>query len=551
MEFATLPQMMQTLIDEARRQFTCHSPAKADAFLPPKNIVGKVREALDEEIRLIELVLDEVKAYAVKSLVNLRCRRNQAAPIHRLPHRLLSDIFYLAHVNHNAKYNASRDPFVHRFSTVSHLWRQIVEASPLLWTILHPHSGVVVDHLLARSREAPLKIHLDNGNKLVGGAIEDYAARITPHSHRWRTCQLYGLPEQLKLFLQSPAPKLEVLTLTGCGPHVLDRSSHFNFPILAGDNLAQLHLEHLQFTESKHIHQLLDTLESSSRLEELVLDNVVFTPPSEVATTRQIIELPHLRLLFLHKVSGGSPVQYILSHVATPATSQLCFTLTQDDSLEAALPQYTPLALYQLRNIPETDDLQIILEEGGPHGFWEWGYRLEGRSHGSASGGFSFQIEKSVHDVDEFHPLLSGLGAIFPLPLRKVTLKFYDDRDPSDYHPSTDPSITAGFAEFLSRYPLIEHISFDECRDELLEILTITPTRHLCPLLRSVAFSYCDRITNTELINLVESRADPARSGPNRLQSLEIVGRRDSSTISKLREFVAVVHDPAEGVYGL
>ncbi|KDQ09978.1 hypothetical protein BOTBODRAFT_36597 [Botryobasidium botryosum FD-172 SS1] len=565
MEFATLPQMMQTLIDEAQRQFVHHSSAKPDADLPPISIANEIRKAVDEEMRAIELVTEAVKAYAAKSLVNLRRRWNQVAPIHRLPHQLLSDIFYLAH------YSASSDPFVHRLSTVSHLWRQIVEASPLLWTIIHPRCGVLVDHLLARSCEAPLSIHLKRGKTFARGAIEDYAARVTPHSHRWEICDLAGPPELLKLFLQSPAPKLEMLILVGFGSRVFDRSSHIDFPVFTGDtsslyhlsletiyipltspiyiNLLHLRLGHLHFTESAH--QLLDILESSSRLEELVLEWIVFGPPSDAATAGRVIELPHLRRLSLSEVSGGSPAHYILSHVAIPATSELYFILTQDDSLESALPQHSASLPYQLRNISSTDHLQISLEEGGTHGFGGWVCRLQGRPHGSASGGFSFQIQKSVDDVDELHPLLSSIGTVFPMSLRKVALKFYHAGDPTYYHPSTDPSISAGFAEFLSRYPLIEHISFDECRDELLEILTITPTRHLCPLLQNVAFHYCDWVTNAELINLVESRADPARSGPSRLQSLEIVGRRDSSTISKLRKFVAVVHDLAEGVYDL
>ncbi|KDQ09971.1 hypothetical protein BOTBODRAFT_502811 [Botryobasidium botryosum FD-172 SS1] len=548
MEFATLPHMMQTLVDEVQSRVLHHSTVKADTNSPPINIADEIRGALDEEMRAIELVVDAVQAYAAKSLVNLRRRRNQLAPIHRLPHQLLSDIFYLAHFSHNTNDNAMHDPFVHRFSTVSHLWRQTVEASPLLWTTLYPRSGALLDHLLSRSCQALLDVYLSCGEKLAEEAIEDYVARITPHSDRWGTCQLHGLSEQLKLFLQSPAPNLEALKLVAYNPFSFSLPSYtLDFPIFAGNaprlrrlsldrihiplispiypNLAQLRFSHIHFTEPGAFHQLLEILELSSRLEELVLGSIEFLPPTEVAA--RMIELPYLRLLSLSKLSGGWPTYCILSCVATAIACELRLELNPGDSLESTIPQHSHSSPYHLRNVSNTGDLEIFLLRSGAYGFRGWDVDLVGRTNGSESGELSFQIRKKVVTLT-FSPT--------------TTSHFYY---PSD-HFSDGLGVTAGFAEFFDYHPLIEHISFDNCDSGLLEIFTITPIRHLCPLLRSIAFCSCDRLDDAELISLVESRTNPDGGGPVRLQSLEIVGPKDPSTISKLRELVAVVHVPSD-----
>ncbi|KDQ09970.1 hypothetical protein BOTBODRAFT_190755 [Botryobasidium botryosum FD-172 SS1] len=471
MELATLPQMMQALIDEVQSaQATRHPTVKTDTDLLPKSAANDIRGAVDDEIRAIELVVDVVKVYAAKSLASLRRRRNQVAPINRLPHQLLSDTFYLAHFDHSTDCSAMADPWVHRFSTVSHLWRQIVEASPLLWTILHPHSGVVVDHLLARSRQAPLHVRLSILATDAEGAVEDFAARVTPHSHRWSTCQLYGLPELFEPLLQHPAPKLEELTLS-CLKLASDQSSHLDFPIFAGVtsslrflsldavcvplvspiylSLVQLRLSHMEFLESGDFPRLFDILESSSRLEELALRNIKFLLSSEVTVRK--IELPRLRLL---ELSGGRPTYCILSRITTPVACELRLVLDREDSLESTIPQHSPSSPSFFRDVSNIEHLEIDLQEKGGHGSMGWDLGLMGKSNGPKGNGLSFQIRKNAANVGGLRLVLSAIGTI-PLNL----------------------GVTAGLTNFFDCHPLLEHISFDNCGKELLKVFTITPTR--------------------------------------------------------------------------
>ncbi|KDQ19631.1 hypothetical protein BOTBODRAFT_62937 [Botryobasidium botryosum FD-172 SS1] len=392
MEFATLSRVMEILINEAKS----HIPDTKTSF-PLTGIADEVRQNIDREIDAMELAAQAVKEHTSKSLSDLRQRRNQFAPIHRLPPELLSEIFKL--VMFSDSYFGMKTPHLrrHTLSSVSRMWRRVVEENPMLWTDITPISGSFVDRLLSRSKKAPINIRFpsddteeasENGSE--GPSEEegeetrgpmtaaDYAARVTPHTHRWQKCQLsISSPHQFELFLQAPAPKLEYLTLYSDASsfhHDNFNGMHrFDYPVFAENtpglrsvslggvyisltsriyhNLVDLEFAWVKFDQTGAIQQLLAILDSSPRLENLRFWSVEFPPPTEIAATRtDAIQLSCLCRAYFSNTTREL-VNAILSNIATPPTSAVSLDFAPGDSLESVLPRRSPSLPYRLQNL--------------------------------------------------------------------------------------------------------------------------------------------------------------------------------------------------------
>lgn len=131
----------------------------------------------------------------------LRERRNQLAPISRLPPELLAEIFYLC----TPELLDSRSlRYSHVFVSVCRQWRNVGMEAPEIWsTIPTDVAAEVTEIFLARSRNSPLDIH-------VGCDAEDDAVHaVLSHIHRIRRLRLdTGNASSFLQRLRDPAPLL-------------------------------------------------------------------------------------------------------------------------------------------------------------------------------------------------------------------------------------------------------------------------------------------------------------------------------------------------------
>lgn len=80
----------------------------------------------------------------------------------------------------------------------------------------------------------------------------------------------------------------------------------------------------------------------------------------------------------------------------------------------------------------------------------------------------------------------------------------------SNYSQQTfDPHL---LVKFLERHPDIREIEFNFLQEAILDILLVSPTRHLCPQLQKLVINYSSPITPPKLIALVEFRIRAANA---------------------------------------
>ncbi|KDQ09969.1 hypothetical protein BOTBODRAFT_190754 [Botryobasidium botryosum FD-172 SS1] len=549
MHLVMLPRLMQMLIDEIRGMHISEQNTDADSALLYENQMKQDRATIDRETKIIELAVDAVQAYASQLLLGLRQCRNRTAPIHRLPHEILSEIFQLAD-DRESFTTMWRDPHFHRVAGVSRLWRQVVRESPRLWKRIFPLSGALVDRFIGQSRQVPLEISFDHPTKEPSAGLLDYLLRVGPQSHRWRSCHLQGTPDALEPFLRAPAPMLEILDLGRSGSSALSfshpalfaghtprlrelslRGIHVPLDSSIYAGLTSLRLFRIQYTQPNSIHQLISILHSCPLLRKLDLSHIKFSFPHDALDglpTQPVVELRRLEKLKFSQIPMAWAVHHILSRLSAPSALELDLELDLGQSLDEVLPQYLESQPY-LQNLLAMHELEIVCRPQG--NYW---CRLMGKSSESER-----RVLAADMEVRGLQRMFSNLGNIFPLPLEKLFL--------SGFHFDNE-GITTAFAEFLARHPRIKEISFSNCSGEFISTLKFTPTRKLCPLLQGLTINGCDKLPEETLLRLIESRVEMDVThieaahveGPSRLQFFKTSGYLNLSAVSALRKYLKV-----------
>ncbi|KAH9967839.1 hypothetical protein BC827DRAFT_1373091 [Russula dissimulans] len=231
---------------------------------------------------------------------------NSLAPVSRLPHILLTDIFILIH--HSDHTNHTSSPTCLQISHVCRAWRDSALQCPLLWTniLFHPPEWTAI--MLERSRSAPLTVRIPIQHENLADHAFLTAVRLAL-SHLWHIRHLSivlsdrfrdlddlldpfltGFPYILEeLILVSPsvfpgyiypsmenAPHLRILELASC---------HINWQLFSSvGNLTSLVLKDIPIGSRPSIENILPLLQTMRRLETLMLIHAISELPTSIRT---------------------------------------------------------------------------------------------------------------------------------------------------------------------------------------------------------------------------------------------------------------------------
>ena len=193
--------------------------------MPTSNTISEAQARLDDEIAALTLVL-----------CNLRTQRNTLSHISRLPPEILASIFI--HCARNCQQNRYFEPSIPDWVNVSYVcrhWRDVALNCSTLWSFLFVSSHNWTNELLARSKEAPLRVCIDS--EYPKQSKELYLLeRVAPQARRIQDLCLRLTrreAERILSMFSSGAPLLQ--TLRVC----VERSNYLAEPALVSGPLFQ------------------------------------------------------------------------------------------------------------------------------------------------------------------------------------------------------------------------------------------------------------------------------------------------------------------------
>ncbi|KDQ07364.1 hypothetical protein BOTBODRAFT_38891 [Botryobasidium botryosum FD-172 SS1] len=518
---ATTTAIIRDCIEEVLRCLDRDSRTKDSTAPTPASIAvsDQARVIIDEEWRAI----DYIKARVEERQKHIGRRRNNLAPIHRLPNEILGIIFKLV------KREASPVGF-NDFLSVSHRWRIIALNTPSLWTNIHNLSGPLLDVFIARSKQHSLEVSYGRPeDRSDSSALLEYLAHISPYVQGWRTCQLFGplrARAEILSYLTTPAPTLETLSISlykargdgvddaeldddtgpfnplfgGSAPRLRELALDGAFvslssPIFSG--LTKLELGRISYSsaDSNSPFLLLHAIESCPLLEVLMLTDIYIASDPHLDPAPSSLELPYLQIFRMSQAYSMQWLHYhILDCVVIPPSSSLelhvanCARTGDMDVVSGPLPRFTRSYL-GLQNISTVKHLTIWLTG-------DMTCRVEGYTSDTSKCSFLFYI--CTGQLAFSHTLLT-LHPAFPMPLESLALSALSANIPSF---EIDTTIFAGF---LRHHPLIRKLKFEHFSTPAIQVLGVTPNQYLCPRLEELHVVNCP-IGIRELIDLVRPR---------------------------------------------
>ncbi|KAF8138947.1 hypothetical protein EV363DRAFT_1315259 [Boletus edulis] len=156
--------------------------------------------------------VDEEIAKQIRLLCDLQTQRNSFLPISRLPTETLAAIFIYSARNYHSTHSGYPTLTAPDWVNVSYVcrhWRNVALNCATLWSHLFITSPRWTEELLARSKQASLKLHAD----LHPSRRLCFVRRVMNHIERIQELHL-NFPHSFKdHFLSSPAPCLQNLNL--------------------------------------------------------------------------------------------------------------------------------------------------------------------------------------------------------------------------------------------------------------------------------------------------------------------------------------------------
>ncbi|KAF8183929.1 hypothetical protein BJ912DRAFT_1023099 [Pholiota molesta] len=253
--------------------------------------------------------------------------------IYRLPNELLTDILLICQRASLSPHPRKKPtvPFQVTASHVSHRWRAVVIATPLLWNTIDLHIRIE-NHAQGRM-QAQLAAHLARSGAcfidvtlefVFMSLAEPYFDMLSRHALRWRRLSVATNHENVsafnRLLLDVHAPMLEHLSLSETlphgpadGPRNAAHAPLLSFVRLAGYALGTLHPPlstvttlHLDGWTRHYItpEQLRAVLGAAPRLAHLSLNQLlrIRGPCSPAARFLGLVDVPGLRALALQGV---------------------------------------------------------------------------------------------------------------------------------------------------------------------------------------------------------------------------------------------------------
>ncbi|KAF8138968.1 hypothetical protein EV363DRAFT_1445735 [Boletus edulis] len=184
------------------------APIAIDSSMPiPDMAVAAQARRVDEEI-----------AKQIRLLCDLQTQRNSFLPISRLPTETLAAIFiYSARDYHHSGHPTRTAPDWVNVSYVCRHWRNVALNCATLWSYLFVASPRWTEELLARSKQASLKLHAYVYPSRRGADDQGlcFVKRVMNHIERIQELHL-NLPQMYLKdhFLSSPAPRLQNLKIS-------------------------------------------------------------------------------------------------------------------------------------------------------------------------------------------------------------------------------------------------------------------------------------------------------------------------------------------------
>ncbi|KAH9843737.1 uncharacterized protein C8Q71DRAFT_11986 [Rhodofomes roseus] len=300
-----------------------------------KEPVERVREQIDQEIAQLR-----------QSVQVLIARRNELAPVLRLPVELLSEVFVL-----NATTHSPDDLRWTNVAYVCQYWRSVAVQTPRLWTCINFKAEPWVALQLERSKNMPLVAHVDlrarqfvskcEGFGLLARSM-DRVRRLTISSGEMR-----GTVHKLWRHMTYPAPILESFVFhnpsqTRAGPtsHVPTQLFRGECPSLQYVELRQctwcwattlfshtvthLTLDGHNVQMRTSLEEILSALELMPNLEWLDLDHITPEVPWFFIPNVGVGQFVHLaRLKFLRIDALALNTAIMLYHISFPMETQL------------------------------------------------------------------------------------------------------------------------------------------------------------------------------------------------------------------------------------
>ncbi|KAH9956811.1 hypothetical protein BC827DRAFT_1270731 [Russula dissimulans] len=309
-------------------------------------------DAPNLESTRIDDSLDQQLVEAEALVKRLRQRKNERAPISRLPVEILVQIF--------SYYSASdRHPHV-RFRTpptwlaVTHVcqrWRDAALSCPFLWVDMISTNFRWTEEMLNRSTDVPIHITVDDGGSAQKPCELKTARLLFSKVHRAQslvmTCASTILTCMPILLDAEAAPLLQELIITNFHPtNTLDLVAR---PLFSGKSpslqllslyrcrvrwssplfqcdLVYLSISHIPHEHRPNLPQVLEVLERLTRLECLQLDEALpvhVSSPNETTVSLLSAERLFLRRLRFFSLCARSALDILklTAHVLIPASA--------------------------------------------------------------------------------------------------------------------------------------------------------------------------------------------------------------------------------------
>ena len=310
-------------------------------------------------------------------VADLRARRNSFLPIFRLPPETLVNIFTLGardYYYHGGDYPINCIPHWVNVSYICRHWRNVALNCPALWAYPFTISLRWTEELLARSKRAPLKIHIYSGTinaSLV--RLSGLVAKLLSHAERIQELRLrvpaMALPSKLSLCV----PHLQILDIDGtqsCPSEwtltINDRDipslrtlklTYHPLPwhLLNLTGLTTLFLSHAP--SPQNIVEFLAALSRMQCLAVLHLDCVLASARGFLSSGAfdvfPKINLPSLARFFV--IAPLSVVVSLLSHVDIPLKTIL--RLEFQAEVGSSIEDYAPIPSLLAQRFTESTDL--------------------------------------------------------------------------------------------------------------------------------------------------------------------------------------------------
>ncbi|KAF8433005.1 hypothetical protein L210DRAFT_3633277 [Boletus edulis BED1] len=299
----------------------------------------------DMEVATQARRVDEEIAKQIRLLCDLQTQRNSCSLISRFPTEILAAIFVCSARDYHSThfgYPIETAPNWVNVSYVCHHWRNVALNCPTLWSYLFITSPRWTEELLARSKQASLKLRANLEN-LSGGGRDDrrlrFVRRVMNHIERIQELYLF-LPDCFKdHFLSSPAPRLQNLMIT-VGYHQFSalfngdtpalRTLELSFCPVSWDSftlhgLTTLNLRFVPSRSQQNMVEFLATLSRVQDLRHLYLENAFASTAGFLSSTEfrsfQKINLPRLSRLLI--VAPLSTVIAFVACVNIPSKTEL------------------------------------------------------------------------------------------------------------------------------------------------------------------------------------------------------------------------------------